>query len=171
MQFQWKILDFLNCFLHSIWSFVHRLHTCDKIKWKLANNEEVSEWTFCKNLSMSLTLAWLVYNFPVIRWGWRQERDKTWLNLHSSFGHYYSEALTFHVESPPIEGKYANLYFFNCLLHKPFIFYIFPSFYLIHRHQWINMLERIGGPSTSDRTMQSTWTRTRTVFSCVREQT
>ena len=170
MHFQWQIRDFLDSFLHFISSFVPWSHTCDQVKWQLANKVEASEWNiFCKN---TLTPAWLVYNFPDIRCGWREERGTTLLNLHSSFSHFYSEVLTFYVESPQLEGKYANLYFVsNRLLHKTFIFDSLPSFSLIHRHQWMNILERIGGPSISGRTMQSTWTRTLTVFSCVREQT
>ena len=110
--------------LHFIWSYVPRLHTCDQVKWQLANNVEVSEWTFfCKNVSMLLTPAWLVYNFTVITWDWREERGRTLLNLISCFSHFYSKALTFYVISLSIEGKYANLYSISYrLLTRPSYF-------------------------------------------------
>ena len=65
---------------------------------------------FCINLSMSLTSALLVFNFLGIRCGERQERGETLPNRHSRFSHLCSEDLTFYVEFPPIEGKYAILY-------------------------------------------------------------
>lgn len=57
----------------------------------------------------------------------------------------------------------------NCFLQKTII-YIFPSFSFINRHQRRNVLGRIGGPSISDRTMQSTWRRSLIVSSCAKEQ-
>ena len=47
----------------------------------------------------------------------------------------------------------------------------FPHFSFIPRKQRRKMLGRIGGPSRSDRTMQFTWKRTLTVYSCAWEQT